>query len=169
MNTSTKNTPRAKRIKISSAEKAVYKIDLSAVSKKDHRILDKISASSMIFGQHDHVSDFMVNAKRYIQAARESRLIITVHSIAPSGMSRKVSLYSLEKQKGEKRHWVCSFNHFARLTGKTIDGNSNIVLQGCGTDLLWELNYDIINGLQRLGFISKKEAEVLAQRKPHTC
>ena len=160
----------AKTIKLSSAAKAVKAADLSTMNAKQCRILKKVSSSSMKFGKYDHIEDFMKTAVQYIQGVRQRRVISCVHSVAPSGMSRKASLKMLIKCSSENSFNMLYLNAFAQLvTGDKRDKDGNIILTGCGFDVVWDLNYRIINSLCYLGFISKKECAVLAQQSPHNC
>lgn len=165
-NSSKAASKQAKRL--TSAMKACSMVNASEFSKRDQAIIKKISASSIKFGEYDNVQDLLKSAKTYISAARQSRTVCVVHFVSNSGMSRKASLRVMQKDSLSKRFSFLNFNSFVHLlTGDKLDKDHQLILTGCGYDVVWDLNYRICNTLCHLGFISEKDCAVLAQNRPH--
>lgn len=68
----------------------------------------------------------------------EDTLTIVLHSVASSGMSRKMSV--LHPVNGEIKilNWMVVL-----ATGHKLDKNGHIIVRGCGMDMLFALNDDI--------------------------
>ena len=152
-----------------SAAAAVAKIDTANMTAKQKRIMNNIAQSSIKFDEkYDHVEYFYSTAEAYIKAVAERRHIATVHSVAPSGGSRTVTLKILEKSKGNKEFSGIYMNFFVhQLLNQRRNKAGELVLTGGGMDMVWDLNYRVINALTRLGFITKKRGAELAQIAPH--
>ena len=58
-----------------------------------------------------------------------------------------------------------NFYGFFNALGYTKSGNGFRV-NGCGMDMVFNTNYVIIHKLHHLGFITKKECDILAQKTP---
>jgi len=152
----------------SSAMQACSMINTEEFTKKDQAIIKKISASSIKFGEYDNVQDLLTDAKIYTSAVRQGRAVCIVHSVASSGMSRKVSLRVMQKSSYGNSFSFLNFNSFAHLvTGDRLDKDHQLIITGCGFDVVWDLNYRICNTLCSLGFINQKDCAELAQNRPH--
>ena len=109
---------------------------------------------------------FKDHATRYIKAIRESRMLCSIGSVSKSGMSRTIKF--LEMSKGENRHFLYNFYQFFDSLGYTkIKDSDYFRVGGCGMDMIFYTNYQIMHDLRRLGFINKEECDTLAQATPH--
>lgn len=113
---------------------------------------------------------FFNDAKAYIKAIKEGRMINSIGSVSKSGMSRTIKFLSC--QKGNQRNSFYYRNYFAFFKAlgysPANDYDHYFRISGCGMDMIFHTNYTIIHRLQRLGFLSKKECSKLAQMTPST-
>jgi len=108
---------------------------------------------------------FIRDAKEYIKAIKDGRMIVNIASVSRSGMSRQMKFLSCEK--GVNKYYYRNYFVFFRVTGHTTLADSgNIRVFGCGMDMVFHTNYTIIHRLHRLGFINKKQCDSLAQLTP---
>ena len=110
---------------------------------------------------------FIETAKRYIKAIKDRRVVCNIESVSASGMSRTLKFISCERNTYDKKHHYSNYYLMFKQLGFTPVRDSNYFrIHGCGMDMVFHTNYTIIHQLQRLGFISKKECETLAQETP---
>jgi hypothetical protein len=109
---------------------------------------------------------FINDAKRYISAIKQGRMLCNIGSVSNSGMSRTMSFKSCEKS-GKRyyyRNYTCLF--ICLDYSETNDKNGYFRIGGCGMDMVFHTNYTIIHMLYRYGFITKNECNSLAQQIP---
>jgi len=113
---------------------------------------------------------FINNAKRYIKAIKEGRMICSIGSVSKSGMSRTIKFLEMTKSKtfsNETRHYLSNFyQFFDTLDYNPVKDSDYFRIGGCGMDMIFHTNYTIIHKLGRMGFIDKATTETLAQRTP---
>ena len=101
------------------------------------------------------------DCKAYIEAVKSGRILYTVESVSASGMSRKINIKSFEgtMEKGFYR------NYFAMLEifGYKINKDYTITVKGCGMNMLFATNYDLINQMHKIELLDKETCDVLAQ------
>lgn len=114
-------------------------------------------------------SVFIDHAKRYIKAIKEGRILCSIESVAPSGMSRVIKFVEVSKYSDRKQYAVLNFYQFFVMLGFSPAGKykNGFRVNGCGMDMVFHTNYSIIHKLHRLGFITKKQCDELAQKTPH--
>ena len=140
--------------------------------KKAERILSNIRSNKELLGRIEKQvayfpEQFVHDAEVYLKAIKEARMCCVIHSVAPSGMSRVMSFHSCEKSHQKESYWYRQYTCLFRALGYTQTQDKNgFRISGCGMDMVFATNYDIIHRLQRLGFINEKECEILAQRTP---
>ena len=108
-------------------------------------------------------TDFVNDAKAYIAAVKSGRILLyTVTSVSKSGMSRNISVKSFEGKmtEGYYRNYI----GFLRALGYKIDFFGSVKIPGCGMNMLFATNHNIIHTLHRMGFMTKKVCAVLAQK-----
>lgn len=114
--------------------------------------------------------DFVNDAKKYIKAIKERRMINSIGSVSSSGMSRTIKFLSCEKGSRKNEFWYsqysCLFICLGYTEARSKDGYFSI--SGCGMDMIFHSNYSNIHHLARLGFLSKKECARLCQMTPST-
>mgnify|MGYP003564244553 FL=1 len=115
---------------------------------------------------------FEKDAVKYIEAIQEGRMVCVIHSVAKSGMSRVMSFHSCESvsyldsnspKSLHYRQYNCLFTALGHTESKCRNG---FRISGCGMDMCFATNYNIIHNLHRLGFITKEVCNVLAQKTP---
>lgn len=139
---------------------------------KQELILENIAASKELQKniskiRHFTNEDFYRDALRYIKAIKEGRMFAVITSVSASGISRNIKY--IECEKGEKRYCFNNFNTlFVALGFKKSRSNSDFFLiRGCGMDMNIYTNYQIIQRFHRLGFLTKKQCDILCQEKPN--
>ena len=107
---------------------------------------------------------FIKDCKQYIKAVESGRILYKVTHVSQSGMSRDISITSYEgiMSKG----YYSSYYYMLEMLGfKFANKHSNdIKVSGCGMDMLFATNYDIIHSLYNMGFMNKTKCKTLAQR-----
>lgn len=111
-----------------------------------------------------NLEQFMHDAKRYIKAIKEGRMICNIISVSSSGMSRNIKF--LECSKGKERYNYLDFYCLFKSLGFREAKKDGFIIHGCGMDMIFHANYTIIHKLGRLGFLNKKQVEGLAQQTP---
>ncbi len=112
------------------------------------------------------VSDFIRNAKRYIKAIKQGRVICNIESVSASGMSRTIKFLECSGSIKNGFSYLNFYTLFDNLGFTKVKNSQTFRVNGCGMDMIFHTNYTIIHDLQRLGFLSKKEASILAQKTP---
>ena len=108
--------------------------------------------------------DFIKDCKCYIKALKSGRLQYTVTHVSNSGMSRDIFIQSYEgtMQNGYFRTY---FAMLKVLGYKEASKYSNdIKVSGCGMNMLFATNYNIIHDFKRMGLLNNEECKTLAQK-----
>lgn len=107
--------------------------------------------------------DFINDCKTYIKALKSGRLQYRVTSVSKSGMSRDILISSFEGSmtKGYYRNYtsmleILGFNFTSKYS-------SEIRVKGCGMNMLFDTNYNIIHTFKYVNLINKKQCETLSQ------
>lgn len=116
---------------------------------------------------------FLTDATAYINAIRENRMINVIGNVSASGMSRTLKFTSCEhhsKLNGENTYYQRNYNGLFCALGYREAKNSwgYFRVTGCGMDMIFNTNYNIIHDLKRIGLISEEECRTLAQLTPNT-
>ena len=142
---------------------------------KTERITRNIEANKEIIKgienvTHYDTSRFIEDAKSYIKAIKEGRMINSIGSVSKSGMSRNIKFLSCEKERRGNKFYYSNYFCLFKALGFNESRNKDhyFTIGGCGMDMIFHTNYTIIHRLCRLGFITKKECASLAQDTPHT-
>ena len=116
---------------------------------------------------------FEKDVVKYIEAIQEGRMVCVIHSVAKSGMSRVMSFHSCEQIQYQQladntidfhyRQYNCLFIALGHTESKCRNG---FRIGGCGMNMIFATNYNIIHNLHRLGFITREVCNVLAQKTP---
>lgn len=112
---------------------------------------------------------FESDAKRYIEAIEDERMICKIHSVAPSGMSRVMSFmeFGIDKKYNRGQGYVLNFFMLFDVLGyQKVKDSDGYRIHGCGMDMVFNTNYNIIHSLWRMGFLQRKRCNRLAQRTP---
>lgn len=139
--------------------------------KTNQQLIEAINADKdiqkaikkMVYGPSNE--DIIRNAVQYIKAIKEGRMCCVIHKVSSSGMSRNISFHECDGKRGKYHYY--NFNLFFLLMGYTqVRNEFSFRIGGCGMDMIFHTNYTIIHRLYRLGFITKKQCEELAQMTP---
>ena len=103
------------------------------------------------------------HAVRYIKACKENRLMCNITHVSASGMTRHMKFF--EMNKSNKQYHVYNFWYLFNALGYKSKRDS-FVVGGCGMDMVFATHYNIIHKLHNLGYISKQQCAVLAQKTP---
>jgi hypothetical protein len=114
------------------------------------------------------IETFINNAKRYIKAIKENRMICAIGSVSKSGMSRNIKFVELSKSDTSDKHQLYNFYQFFDVLGYTKVKNSDYFrIGGCGMDMIFHTNYTIIHNLKSIGLVSVDECKTLSQNTPY--
>ena len=113
------------------------------------------------------VEQFISDAKTYLKAIQQQRMICIIKKVSTSGMSRDLKFMSAEQGKDKRfyhRQYICLFT---ALGYKEVKQTGTFKINGCGMDMVFNTNYNIIHDLKRLGFITPDICRSLAQMTPN--
>ena len=111
--------------------------------------------------------NFMYDAKRYIKAIKEGRIICNIDHVSNSGMSRTLKFVEMAKDKHNNRYYLLNFYRLFEFFGYAKINNSDYFrVYGCGMDMVFSSNYSNIHAFKSYGIINKKVCDVLSQRTP---
>ena len=127
------------------------------------KLNQKITGNIIKFNSSIEVNSFYDNAKRYIDALKQGRLIYIVKHVSKSGMSRDIYIAELVKARHDGFR-VMTFHALLKDLGYTFKDDC-IHVKGCGMDMLFATNYDIIQTLYALRLINKVECDILSQKR----
>jgi hypothetical protein len=117
-----------------------------------------------------NIENFISDAECYIKAIQERRMINVIGKVSASGMSRTIKFTSCEsgnnKNNFYQRNYFCFFTSLGYTQSRSKD--HYFTIGGCGMDMIFNTNYNIIHKLYKLGFISKENCATLAQQTPQT-
>ena len=142
--------------------------------KANETILTAIAANKEINKNMKSLSyytpeKFIDDANRYLKAIKEGRMINSIGSVSASGMSRTIKFLSCEKHDNDTRYSYYNYYClFVALGFKKAKKDHYFTISGCGMDMIFHTNYEIVHDLKRLGFINDEECRVLSQMTPTT-
>jgi hypothetical protein len=136
------------------------------LSTIENNIIKNLKLSNFEKYGSSEVSIFIESSKGYIKAIKQGRVICNIESVSSSGMSRNIKFLECEGSIKSGFNYRNFFKLFKDLGFKTAKNSNAFRISGCGMDMVFHTNYTIIHKLHALGFISKKECDVLAQKTP---
>ena len=133
--------------------------------KTKKTILNNINKDLNLTG--DDAQHFFNCAKEYIKAVKENRLICNIEHVSKSGMSRYLTFKYLQRNKYNRKYMLLNTYFIFKSLGYRYNKNHcAFYIGGCGMDMVFDTNYNIIHDLYRLGFLSDKDKDTLAQNTP---
>ena len=113
---------------------------------------------------------FVKDAKQYIKAIKERRMINSIGSVSNSGMSRTIKFLSCEKSSQKNQFWYSNYYCLFICLGYTPARSNDhyFSIGGCGMDMIFHTNYSNIHHFGRLGLLTKSEVATLCQATPST-
>lgn len=148
--------------------------------KKIERITKRIESDKSIMRklweidmEPDHLAEHL---QRYCKAVKQGRLFCIIHSVSSSGMNRNMSFhecapYGYKLNNGQTHGFMNFWSMFKALgytqARKRYESDS-FTVGGCGMDMVFATNYNVIHECQSLGVITKTECAKLAQMTPCT-
>lgn len=106
------------------------------------------------------IEDFKRDAEAYIEAIENRSMCCVISSVSASGMSRNISFYAFKNG---------NYRQFSRLfesLGYKENKKGTFTISGCGMDMIFYTNYNIIRALCKLDYITKEKCNVLEQMAP---
>lgn len=121
-------------------------------------------------GKYYSKEAFLTDANAYINAIRENRMINVIGNVSASGMSRTLKFTSCEHNVNTGTYYQRNYNGlFCALGYKEVKNSWGYFrVHGCGMDMIFNTNYNIIHDFKRIGLISDEECRTLAQLTPNT-
>ena len=111
---------------------------------------------------------FITRCKSYISATKQGRLMCNIEKVSASGMSRTMRFFELAKYTDRNEYCQLNFWTLFKVLGYRQARNSDgFLINGCGMDMVFATHYNVIHDMQRLGFITRKTCDTLAQKTPH--
>ena len=113
------------------------------------------------------IDQFIRDAQTYLRAVTERRISYTVATVSKSGMSRTLIITSCERSRweGKVSYYYRQYNTMLQAMGYSVKRGyrDSIRVYGCGMNMLFATNYNIVWSLHRLGFISRRQCDLLCQ------
>lgn len=141
------------------------------------KLIEKLNSNKELqkniskLGGHYNSETFLKDAKSYISAIKDGRMINSIGSVSSSGMSRTMKFLSCERSKyqhGQKNYYRNYFAFFVALGHNKPNNSDFFRVNGCGMDMVFSTNYNNIHQLKYWGIITKKQADKLCQQTPNT-
>ena len=110
------------------------------------------------------VDDFISDCKTYIKAVKSGRVLYEVTHVSTSGVSRNINIKSYEGKMSQG--YYRSYSLMLKVLGYKFayTYSWDIKVSGCGINMLFATNYNIIHTFERFGFITKKTCVILSQK-----
>lgn len=106
---------------------------------------------------------FIKDCKTYIKALKAGRVLYSVTHVSSTGMSRDINIKSFEGSM--TNGYFRNYNMMLTILGYSFAKYTNdIKVSGCGMNMLFATNYDIIHTFKRIGLIKNKTCEELSQK-----
>ena len=96
-------------------------------------------------------NNFIMNAKRYIKATKEGRMLCIVDSVSKSGTSRTLKFMECNGSIKNGFRYYNFFNFFKDLGHANVKHSNTFRISGCGMDMVFATNYNNIHTLHNLG------------------
>lgn len=129
--------------------------------ESDKELLKKFKSSEFYNSE-----SFIENGMRYIKAIKQRRMICNIGSVSKSGMSRTIKFMECRKISGRNEYSYLNFYSLFDMMGYNPDIGGYSRITGCGMDMIFYTNYQIIHRLHKIGFINRKQCDILAQNTP---
>ena len=100
----------------------------------------------------------------YIKALKEGRLQYLVRNVSQSGMNRNILIQSCEQNKNNNNFYFRQYSRMFEMLNYKLNKDYNIRVSGCGMNMLFATNYNLIHTFKNMNIISESEAEILAQK-----
>ena len=112
----------------------------------------------------DPLKEFEIDAKAYLKALKEGRVLYNVEHVSASGMTRYINVKACEKVKGENRYIYRTFHALLEATGHQYSSKYNgYRATGCGMNMVFAMNYYLVRELYELGLVRKIDLKRLEQ------
>lgn len=108
--------------------------------------------------------DFTKDIQTYIKALKEGRLQYLVMNVSSSGMNRNILIQSCEQNKNNNNFYYRQYLKMFEILGYKLDKNFNIKVSGCGMNMLFATNYNLIRTFKNMNIITAEDCEMLAQK-----
>lgn len=121
----------------------------------------KLIAKNTYYSEEQFISD----AKQYIEAIKEGRVIVSVVSVSKSGMSRRLKVLAYQRNDNNDKGYYRQFNSMFEALGYKFKDYA-FTVNGCGMDMIFHTNYSAMHAFNRMGIITDKECDNLSQQTP---
>lgn len=108
------------------------------------------------------VDNFILDAKEYIKAIESGRCRYEVVSVSKSGMRRTINISAFVGKYSNG--YFRTFRMMLKHMGYSFDKYDDLIVTGCGMNMLFATNYNIVHELYRMGFMKKEKCDKLAQK-----
>ena len=100
----------------------------------------------------------------YIKALKEGRLQYMVMNVSSNGMNRNILVQSCEQNKTSNNFYFRQYSRMFEMLGYKLNKDYNVKVSGCGMNMLFATNYNLIHTFKNMNIISDLECEILAQK-----
>ena len=100
----------------------------------------------------------------YIKALKEGRLQYLVMNVSSNGMNRNILIQSCEQNKTNNNFYYRQYSRMFEMLGYKLNKDYYIRVSGCGMNMLFATNYNLIHTFKNMNIISENEAGILAQK-----
>ena len=100
----------------------------------------------------------------YIKALKEGRLQYMVISVSTNGMNRNILVQSCEQNKTNNNFYFRQYSRMFEMLGYKLNKDYTVKVSGCGMNMLFATNYNLIHTFKSMNIISELECKILAQK-----
>jgi len=129
--------------------------------KNNKSLIRKIDSNN--FYSIDYFYDDCIN---YIQDTKKEKILSICTNYNKSSGSSKRKIFTQKKGKNNYYHIVYYSRLYNYISGLRINRDLELMLPFMNMNVVFAIHYNLIHSLFRLGFINKKQCEVLAQKQP---
>lgn len=139
---------------------------MKKLERIEENIVERLNLSTEKVYGVSQVELFIDHANRYIKAIEQGRIICSIGSVSSSGLSRTIKFLECNGSVKNGFNYLNFYQFFKMMGYNTVKNSNYFRINGGGMDMVFNTNYNNIHDLHKLGFISKKKCDKLAQMTP---
>lgn len=108
---------------------------------------------------------FLTDATAFCRATKRRELICHIVSVSRSGMSRRMRFMAMVPDR--RGSYLRNFNRLFAALDYRENKRGELIVHGCGMDMVFATHYNLIYAIATAGVITEKQRDELAQMTPH--
>ena len=107
-------------------------------------------------------SEFINDARRYVKAVDDQRMLCVINSVSRMGDSRTMRFLAPEKNPHDKYYNYLNFNGLFVALGYKRSKHDFFIIGGGGMDMVFHTNDSVLRRFETLGIITKAKRDSLS-------